>query len=221
MTRDDLLVRVKQLINKPDTTASDDSGRPKNAEIVQALEEARAKVYRKLFDMNPDRVAAVTTVAYPASTEAVTLPTSAQDTTILRVAQPTSSSVGAFENQLKPIRMEEFVNVSELGTPRYYVITGQSIRLRPMPGSAVTLSVTYVPKLTALTASTSPTELGSEWHPILALSAAITLRRKNDDNYDGLKEEFDEWWSALLINIERRVNDNHIQLTDASNFWQG
>ena len=50
MTRDELLVRVKQLINKANTTTADDNGRPTNAEIVQALEESRAEIYSELFD---------------------------------------------------------------------------------------------------------------------------------------------------------------------------
>ena len=33
MTRDELLVRVKQLINKANTTASDDNGRPTNQHL--------------------------------------------------------------------------------------------------------------------------------------------------------------------------------------------
>ncbi len=220
MTRDELLVRVKQLINKANTTAADDNGRPTNAEIVQALEESRAEIYSELFDWLADRRAASTTMTYTADTAAVALPSAAQDTQVLQVYAPASSSVGASQRTLNPIRIAEFANVGESGTPVYYCITGTDLRLRPMPMVDTSLVLLYLPKLSALSAATSPTELPSAWHHIYAYAAAIKLREKNNDPVDGLERQFQKQLRTITTQVERRSNDNHIQTVDnTNNFW--
>lgn len=221
MTRDELLVRVKQLINKANTTASDDNGRPTNAEIVQALEESRAEIYSELFDWLGDRQAASTTMTYTADTAAVALPSAAQDTQVLQIYAPASSSVGASQRTLNPIRLAEFANVGESGTPVYFCITGTNLRLRPMPMVDTSLVLLYLPKLSALAnGSASPTEIPSAWHHIYAYSAAIKLRHKNNDPADGLETDFRTQLQRLTTQVERRSNDNHIQTVDnTNNFW--
>lgn len=220
MTRDELLVRVKQLINKANTTAADDNGRPTNAEIVQALEESRAEIYSELFDWLGDRQAASTTMTYTADTAAVALPSAAQDTQVLQVYAPASSSVGASQRTLNPIRLAEFANVGESGTPVYYCITGTDLRLRPMPMVDTSLVLLYLPKLSVLSASTSPAEIPSAWHHIYAYAAAIKLRHKNNDPAEGLETDFRAQMQRLTTLVERRSNDNHIQTVDnTNNFW--
>lgn len=220
MTRDELLVRVKQLINKANTTAADDNGRPTNAEIVQALEESRAEIYSELFDWLADRRAASTTMTYTADTAAVALPSAAQDTQVLQVYAPASSIAGASQRTLNPIRIAEFANVGESGTPVYYCITGTDLRLRPMPMVDTSLVLLYLPKLSVLSASTSPAEIPSAWHHIYAYAAAIKLRHKNNDPAEGLETDFRAQMQRLTTLVERRSNDNHIQTVDnTNNFW--
>ena len=220
MTRDELLVRVKQLINKANTTAADDNGRPTNAEIVQALEESRAEIYSELFDWLGDRQAASTTMTYTADTAAVALPSAAQDTQVLQIYAPASSSAGASQRTLNPIRLAEFANVGESGTPVYFCITGTSLRLRPLPPVDTSLVILYLPQLSVLSASTSPAEIPSAWHHIYAYAAAIKLRHKNNDPAEGLETDFRAQMQRLTTLVERRSNDNHIQTVDnTNNFW--
>ncbi|MBK9075508.1 MAG: hypothetical protein IPL77_11130 [Flavobacteriales bacterium] len=213
-------MRVKQLINKANTTAADDNGRPTNAEIVQALEESRAEIYSELFDWLADRRAASTTMTYTADTAAVALPSAAQDTQVLQVYAPASSIAGASQRTLNPIRIAEFANVGESGTPVYYCITGTDLRLRPMPMVDTSLVLLYLPKLSVLSASTSPAEIPSAWHHIYAYAAAIKLRHKNNDPAEGLETDFRAQMQRLTTLVERRSNDNHIQTVDnTNNFW--
>lgn len=219
MTRDEILVRTKQLLNKADTSASDDSGRPTNAELVQAIEEARQEIYSELFDWLPTRAAATTTLSYTADTEAVALPAAAQDTQLIRVYY-NASTVYSLQTTLDPLDVAEFAMVPETGSPRYYAVTGTNIRLRPVPGSTTTLTIVYLPKLSALAnGSASPTEIASVWHHIYAYKAAIKVRQKNQDPYDGLEAAYREIYEKLIMSVERRANDNHIRTLD-NGFWQ-
>lgn len=218
MTRDELLVRAKQLLNKAVTTAADDSGRPTNAELVQAIEESRQEIYSELFDWLPTRQAATTTLSYTADTEAVALPSAAQNTQLVRVYY-SASTVYSMQSTLDPIAVEEFALIPETGSPRYYAVTGTYIRLRPVPGSTTTLTIVYLPKLSALASgSASPTEIDSQWHHVYAYKAAIKIRQKNEDPYDGLQKAYTEIYDKLVMSVERRANDNHIKSLD-NNFW--
>lgn len=222
MTRDELLVRVKQLINKRPSTAADDSGSPSNAEILQNIEEARQEVYHEVLDLLGDRVAVTTEVVYPSMAESVTLPSSAQNAQILYAYYKSSSSVGAFQTALQPIRFAEYANVGETGSPKYYVISANSIRLRPMPGTDSTIVLVYMPEVQTLSAATaSPVELPAAWHFLYAYKAAIKLRNKNQDPVDGLEADFKGQMERIITNRMLLSNDNHIQQTEASNFWQG
>ncbi len=222
MTRDELLVRVKQLINKPVQTAADDTGRPSNSEILQNIEEARTEIYHEIMDLAGDRNAKSVSMTYVANAETMTLPSVAQDQQILYVYYQASSAVGAFQTALQPVRIAEFVNIGETGTPKYYVVTGKVLRLRPLPSSDSSLVLYYLPGVSTLSAATSePDELPARWHHIYAYKAAMKLRQKNEDPLGGLEREYNDIRERLITNVALRANDNHIQQTDASNFWQG
>ena len=159
-------------------------------------------------------------MALAADTAAVALPSAAQDTQVLQIYAPASSSAGASQRTLNPIRLAEFANVGESGTPVYFCITGTSLRLRPMPPVDTSLVILYLPKLSVLSASTSPAEIPSAWHHIYAYAAAIKLRHKNNDPAEGLETDFRAQMQRLTTLVERRSNDNHIQTVDnTNNFW--
>ena len=84
-TLDDLVVRVKQLMNKLNQTAADDTGKPSNAQIYAAINEARFEAYANVGERLADRFAITSVLTYPANLESVTLPQAAQGQQLIHV----------------------------------------------------------------------------------------------------------------------------------------
>ena len=223
MDIDALVVRVKQLINKPNTTAADDTGKPKNAEVIASINEAYQQIYEDVAERLPDRWITQTTLSYPANTAAVALPTAAQQAQVLRLYwQSTGATIGTYQNPLQPAREREFVNMAETGTPVVYAITGTDLRIRPVPTVGVQVVISYLPALIMLAvAPDTPSVLPANWHHLIAYKAAIQLRQINEDPSGGLVDAYTEKMELFIAAIERRVPDNHVQQTEPNLTWQG
>lgn len=225
-TLEDLVVRVKQMMNKANTTFADDTGKPKNAEIIAAINEARNETYMLVATGAPDRFITSTTLTYPALTENVTLPPSAQGAQIVHVySRDGAATASTFQAVLEPIRVREFANLGETGYPKCYAINATQIRLRPVPTSMTNLTIFYLPALIPLSASTDTfTEIPAMFAHLYAMAAAIRLRQINEDPVDALIDARDALLERYIAYVERLVPDNHIQLVDqnnATNVWQG
>lgn len=207
MDMEALTVRVKRLVNKPVTTYADDTGKPKNAEILEVLNETRYEVYSDLAAALPDRWAAYTTLSYTADSTSIQLPSAARHTSIMRVWTTTS------ETNLIPLRFDEFGGYQATGIPSGFAIgAGTYIYLRPVPTQDVTLNITYLPSLTALSATTdTPSELPGGFHHVIALGAASRILATYGDPSDNIKQEYARTFEKLVAQIERMVNDNHIR----------
>jgi len=224
-TLSDLIVRVKQMMNKLDQTAADDTGKPSNAQIIAAINEARYEIYTDVSERLPDRFITTTTITYPANLETVTLPTAAQGAQVVHMyVKDTGGTVSSFQTVLSPLRVREFVNIGESGTPKYYAITGTDLRLRPVPTTTANITLFYLPALAPLTATTDTfSEITHAYAHLYALGAAIRLRQINEEGAGGLIDAHQRLLEAYVASIERRAPDNHAQLVDPSSAsqWQG
>lgn len=224
-TLEDLMVRVKQLMNKLNQTAADDTGKPSNAQIIASINEARFETYADVSERLPDRFATTTTMVYPANQDSMSLPTDAQGAQMLHVyTRQQTNNPSSFQSVLSPLRIREFANVGETGEPKYYALTGSSIRLRPVPTSDANLVIYYLPTLTPLALTTDTFgEMTDTYAHIYALGAAIKLRQINEEGAGGLIDAYDKLLERYVASIERRVPDNHAQIVDQAgvNPWQG
>jgi hypothetical protein len=224
-TLDDLVVRVKQMMNKADQTAADDTGKPSNAQIIAALNESRFEIHGDVGERLPDRFTASAIMTSPANAENALLPASVKNAQVLHVyTRDSGATIGSFQTTLTPIRVREFSNVGESGTPAFYAITGTDMRLRPVPTVDTAVTVYHLPSLTPLTTGTNTfPEIGARWAHIYCLGAAIKLRQINEDGAGGLLDAFDKLFERYVASIERRVPDNHAQLVEQNNAsqWQG
>lgn len=222
-TLEDLVVRVKQMINKANTTFADDTGKPKNSEIIAAINEARNETYMLVSTGAPDRFITSTAVTYPASAENIVLPTPVQQSQLVHVYARAQNEPTSFQSVLEPIRVREFANLSETGYPRCYAVNGTQMRLRPVPTTSVYLTVFYLPALTPLAnAADTFLEIPAMFAHLYAMAAAIRLRQINEDPTDALIDARDALLERYIAYIERLVPDNHIQLVEQQNTtWQG
>ena len=223
-TLEDLVVRVKQMMNKANTTYADDTGKPKNSEIIAAINEARNETYMLVATGAPDRFLTSSTLTYPAMAENVTLPVAAQQAQIVHVYTRNQNTASSFQTVLEPIRVREFANIAETGYPKCYAINGTQIRLRPVPSQAAALTVFYLPSLTPLASATDTfTEIPAMFAHLYAMAACIRLRAINEDPADSLIDARDALLERYISYVERLVPDNHIQMVDQVNAtqWQG
>lgn len=224
-TLEDLVVRVKQMMNKPNTTYADDTGKPKNAEIVAAINEGRNETYMLVATSAPDRFITSTTLTYAASAESITLPPAAQGAQIVHVyARDGNATASTFQSVMEPIRVREFANLGETGTPKGYAINGTQIRLRPVPMVNTNLTIFYLPSLTPLSSQTDTfTEIPAMFAHLYAMCAAIRLRQINEDPAQSLVDARDALLERYIAYVEKLVPDNHIQQVEqqSATVWQG
>lgn len=223
-TLEDLVVRVKQMINKANTTFADDTGKPKNSEIIAAINEARNETYMLVSTGAPDRFITSTSLVYPALAENVTMPTSAQQSQIVHVYARDQNTATSFQRVLEPIRVREFANITETGYAKCYAINGLQMRLRPVPTSNTNLTIFYLPALVPLVNATDTfPEIPAMFAHLYAMAAAIRLRQINEDPVDALMDARDALLERYIAYVERLVPDNHIQLVDQTSAtnWQG
>lgn len=223
-TLEDLVVRVKQMMNKANTTFADDTGKPKNSEIIAAINEARNETYMLVSTGAPDRFITSASFTYPSLAENVTLPVAAQQAQVVHVYARDQSTASSFQTVLEPIRVREFANISETGYAKCYAINGTQIRLRPVPTYSVGLTMFYLPALTPLANATDTfPEIPAMFAHLYAMAAAIRLRQINEDPADALIDARDALLERYIAYVERLVPDNHIQLVEQQNatIWQG
>ncbi len=177
---DAIVVWTKQLLNKPVTTAADDTGAPNNAIIKAAINYERNMAYARFAAQFPARFAASTDVTYTGQGLSQVLPAGVQNRQIVTcfaydvdIGTPWALSVR---------NVAELANLGGTGTPNAYAVSGTSIYLRPVPGADVTLRVIYIPVLTALSAGSDvPSEFPADFHLTLGTMAARLIRRRNRD----------------------------------------
>lgn len=207
-TRDQLVTWVKQLLNKPSTSASDDTGDPKNAVIIAMLEYERRRLYARFSAMFPARFTTSTTLTYTANATSVTLPTAAQKRQLVSVFAYEDTIENAWALSVRNI--QELPNMPTVGPVNVYAVEGNNLYLRPIPGSAVTLSVVYVPVLTDMASgSAEPSEWPADHHMVLGTLAAYSIARRNGDpEARGLKDMADEAVELLQDTLRAMVDDD-------------
>ncbi len=220
MNLGELRVRVKQLIHKRNTTADDDTGTPKNAEINTFINEARQRLYAQIGSRYPARYGSKTTLAYGASLEKVTLPAAAQHTPIEYIEGTYNGDVVPF--RLIAVTVEEFWQMSVDGIPNYYAIIGQDIYLRPRPTQDLTLAFYHLAQLTDLSAnSDTPSELPAGFHSLIAYRAALEIRSSNGDPLDDLERRYAEKEYEYISYMERIAPDSALRETAQVPWWNG
>lgn len=207
-TRDQLVTWVKQLLNKSSTSASDDTGDPKNAVIIAMLEYERRRLYARFSAMFPARFTTSTTMTYTANATSVALPSAAQKRQLVSVFAYYSTIEDAWALSVRNI--QELPNLPTAGPVSVYAVEGNNLYLRPIPGSDQPLSVVYVPVLTDMASgSAEPSEWPADQQMILGTLAAYSIARRNGDpEARGLKEMADEAVELLQDTLRAMVDDD-------------
>lgn len=210
-TRDDIVVWMKTLLNKPVTTASDDTtGKPNNAEILLFLENARRRLYSALASEFPARFTSTTDLTYTANAENMTLPSAAQTRPLVSIYKWDSNG-----NNAEPIHIRNVAALPRLGYGNdgthglVALVDGTRIRLRPIPGADTTIRIAYVAALTDMaTGSAVPSEWPEEFHRTLGTAAVLDILRKNGDPDAGLEQMVKDAVDALHSAMRSQVDDS-------------
>lgn len=201
-TRSALRQRVKELMSMRVTDPAQDVGSPSTAQINATLEDVRRSTYMRIIASFPEVFAAETTLTYTASAESVTLPTAAQYTIITHVqALPQGAASNLERYALTPKTKHEMEGWYVTGEPEVFTVEwGQkAIRIAPVPTTARTLHITYVPNLTDLTDATSPDELPIQFHNILAYAAtAWYMGKVGDPQSQWLASQYESMYDDVV-----------------------
>lgn len=209
MTLDQLVVWVKQLINKKPATAADDTGDPSNATIIAFINVARNELYNRFAAQFPTRFTTNADGTYTANALQETMPTSLFGRQVVSVFWYISDISTAMPLACRNIA--ELPNMSGLaGMPRAYVVEGTRIYLRPIPAATTNLRYVYIPALTALSAgSDTPSEFPIDQHSIIGTLAAAKIAARNmDDTAQGLDALAKEGISQLHDAMRSMVGDD-------------
>lgn len=219
MTLDELVTAVKGYLNMPNTSASS-NGKPDNDTIKRAINQVAKNLHARITTGFGRRLGTSTTLSYTADSESLALPSAAQLQHVFRVEAAASGS--SYPYDLDPMILAEFRNVSRKGTPRYFAIQGTSIFLRPIPTSAYTLTIWYVAGLTTLSGgSDTPSWLPDRFHDLIAVGAALRLRKVMEDPSQGLESLWDEEVREMDAWYFSMVKDNHVHETESAEDFYG
>ncbi len=209
MTLDQLVVWVKQLINKKPATAADDTGDPSNATIIAFINVARNELYNRFAAQFPTRFTTNADDTYTANALQMTMPTSLFGRQIVSVFWYTTDISTAMPLSCKNIA--ELPNLSGLsGTPRAYSVEGTRIYLRPIPAVNTSLRYVYIPAPTALASgSDTPSEFPVDQHALIGTLAAAKIAARNmDDTAQGLDALAKEGINQLHDAMRSMVGDD-------------
>lgn len=206
--------RVRELLSLPVTTS--DTGSPSNTQLDATVEDVRAYVYTMIAAKFARRMAVSTTMTYTASAESVALAAGLSHRMILAVEAVYPDSTDTKDRYaLEEMTTQELLQADLDGTPNFYAIdyADAVIRIRPIPNVAKTLTVKYVPGLTALSTSTSPTEWPSEFHHIVISQGVYAwwLKKTKDPDWQGAVEDFEDRIMRLEAYIESIYPDTHLR----------
>ncbi len=207
-TFEEIIVWTKQLLNKPNTTAADDTGAPNNATIKAMINYERNRLYARFSAQYPARFTANADFVYTGNALQMTLPTAAQNRQLVSVFGYYDDISDAFAISTKNIA--ELPNLGPGGRPQCYAVESTRIYLRPMPASNQNLRIIYVPVLTALSANSDvPSEWPADHHLLLGTLAAYTLARRNGDSTaEGLGDMVKEGVELLNDTMRGMVQDD-------------
>ncbi len=218
-TLNELITQVKDWLNMPDTSPTS-SGTPTNASITRFINAESESIYRDLSGILKRRFASSTTLTYTADAASVSLPAAAQNQSIIMV-QTRENTADALR-MLDEAVVEEFRNFSDKGTPVRFAVVGTSVMLRPKPTVAQLLTIWYAGANAALAASGDvPSWLNADFHSIIALGAAIRLRRKLGDPVVDLVEQQQGDRLVMERFYTMMVHDNHLHETDSAESYNG
>jgi len=193
-TRTELRQLFKELLGMPNTDPATESGRPTNAQINSMLELYRKDLYGRMSSSFSGLFLKEGTLAYTASAESTAL-AAAQTRGQVQLVQYLTPGAHALDRyKLEYRSLEELAPYQAYGDPEFWHIQWNEgkIHLRPIPQSAGTVYVYYVPELTALGDSNSPTELPAGFHDVLAWGAVMRYQGKSGDpEYVALQQMVD------------------------------
>jgi hypothetical protein len=219
MNRSQLRQRVKELMAMGITDPTTDSGRPSNAQINQAITEARNMIYMKLQSELPRRFGQTTTLEYGSNVESMILPLAARGMPVFAVEYGATGETS--RSTLDQATIEEFRNMSEYGDPMCYAVVKDVIYLRPRPQSSLTLTIYHTPVVVDMTDIDSPEELATPFHHLIAYGAAIRIKRGYGDPTDDMVNQFEEDFRTLVAHYETQQKDHHIQEVQQAEFYYG
>jgi hypothetical protein len=203
---------VKVLLHKPDTTAADDTGKPTNATIDAAINDARNELYLEVSTQFPQRFGSATTMTYTSGSDYVQLPSAVRRRPLIGVTAY-RTSITADPVALTARAMQSIPSMSTSGWLEHYAVMGENIYLRPIPSTDTTLALNYVAALTELSLTTdTPSEFPSEFHRLLGYLAALKIRMQNQQPMEGLEAVVSEWKQRLQGYMKMQVGDDGIMM---------
>lgn len=117
---------------------------------------------------------------------------------------------GLVANAMSPQQLHEQYQYTSAGTPVAYTITGTSLVLAPVPGSAVTITMDYYQRIPALTSVNTSNWLLTSYpdaylYGTLAIAAA---HLRDDENAANWKGAWDEVIAEIkLAGVKQRIPD--------------
>lgn len=203
------------------TATTDDAGGPSNAYIDTMLDIARKSDYLKLAaSAAGDKLTKNVTLTYTASAESVDLSTLSGASVALRrpiksisLLPAASASTPLSRYPLLPKTFGELDEFMAYGEPEvyFYEVNTGLLHLRPVPQTAPTIYVRYIPGLTTLTDSAQPTEF-LDFQELVAFRAVANYKRSvNDDDWQVQDAQADTMFEDVKTMYMSMHDDTHIQ----------
>lgn len=193
MTGAECISAARILIDEPSTAALT------SAQMVVLLNAANLEVYRRLCAVNPDYFLVRATITFPGATEYIDLSGSSYlNASVFKILGiectaaaggvtasngPTKLQPMAFQDRNRYLGTGGYASYAPSQWPAHYSLVGaNTLYLSPISGSALNLTVYYVPQLTALTTGTLTSEvlggLADEFHDAVTYCLAHLCNAK-------------------------------------------
>lgn len=168
-----------------------DKGSPSNDEINQLVEQARGVLFVDIMGIASPRTSVPMTITYDANREFILLPSD------MRLRKVTTVRGVPSGNTNSPVPLtamvpEEFINLSQYGTPGGYAVLSDRLYLRPIPTVDWDLTFSLARSLTKLADEQYPEELPDEFHHLPPQLAVVRYRREVNMDPGGMAETVEE-----------------------------
>jgi hypothetical protein len=209
-TLDTLLIRVRRAVGDIVDDAAPAAGDRKweNTAIVDAINDMLSEMYVELYGQNPDAALLELALAYTADAEEVELPSNeATSYAIYGVFEDVNGKPTLLRHVDRLVLDRYNTEGSEptTDTERVWSIRDEYISLRPIPSSALTLTILYVAPPFGMDSGTLADQhpMPVQHEELLVLGAANRLQYPNDQLPVGRQAHYNRLWMKWQQDCDR------------------
>lgn len=162
-------------------------------------------IYNKVINLSEDYFLTSTTFSTSNNVSNYTLPT---DMLQLRRVETTNGGT-ELNSEVWP---QDLNDVRENVYPERYMFEGDELRFIPKPTGSETIRLQYIPKLTALSASTDTPVIPGDNHEVIAYFAAMQIKIKEESDASGIRVMYNELLDQLVNTMEARQTQRSRQI---------